>query len=98
MLRLIVFLLLVAYAQVTYSQENYCKDQQVNNQWLEMMANNPQDPDLIKLVALRMGLCVMVDQDLISFDKAATIFETERVEAIDKRRPTEPIEHHDSAA
>jgi hypothetical protein len=69
--------------------ENYCQDPEANRQWLEMLARTPDDPLIIKLFALRSGLCVLVEQRLIALDQATDIFEQERSEAMTERHREE---------
>jgi len=98
MLRLILSVFLVAFIQVANADENHCKDQETNHEWFEMIATEPQDQDLISLVALRLGLCAMVDLEMISVDDATTIFESERMDLIEERNPGWGMEHNDSEA
>ena len=83
---LLVSLLLI---NAVSAEENYCRDQSVNWQWADMLTETPDDPLIIKLVALRFGLCVLVDQGLIALNRATEIFEQERSEAIAERRQDE---------
>lgn len=65
--------------------ENYCHDQQVEQDWSRMLDDAPDDPIVLKLYALRSGLCGMVEQGLVSLDQAAELWELERAEGAVQR-------------
>jgi len=65
--------------------DNYCHDPKVDAEWSRMLAETPADPIVIKLYALRAGLCGMVDKKLVNLDEAARIWELERVESAVQR-------------
>ena len=68
------------------AEENYCRDSAVNQQWADLLAKSPNDPLIVKLFALRFGLCMLVDRRSITLDQATDIFEEERSEAVMERR------------
>ncbi len=77
--------------------ENYCHDPASEAQWQHLLAENPKDYDLQALHALRIGLCLKVDQGILAVDEASAIFERarkaliEKREAETKRKETSPL-------
>lgn len=78
--------MIVSAATVHAEDVNYCKDRNANRQWVERLAEAPDDATIIELFALRTGLCVLIDQGLISIERATAIFEARRSEALIERR------------
>jgi hypothetical protein len=66
--------------------ENLCRDANANRDWAERLAANPNDPLLTRLFASRQSLCWMIDQELLTVDRATELFEKERSEAIKERQ------------
>ncbi len=62
--------------------ENYCLDKETNARWASMLSHQPNDQDIAKLFALRIGLCELVARKIVSLEQATNIFEKERVEVI----------------
>ena len=87
---IILSTILIAISPATLALEdnevNYCTDEAVNQRWADMLLQAPGDHLIIKLFALRSGLCVMIDQGLITLDQGTDIFENERLEAAMQRR------------
>jgi hypothetical protein len=54
-----------------------------------LFEKNRKDPLIIKLVALRVGLCTMLDERKITLDSAIDIFEEEKNRAIVERSKEE---------
>lgn len=52
-----------------------CDDPEVNQQWRQALARYPQDPLLIKLSAMRTGLCNMIKNGQVDPDTARSIWE-----------------------
>ncbi len=65
---------------------HFCADPATNREWAELLAQNPEDRIVVRLYALRVGLCTMIDQNLIDVDQAITWFEQERSKAVIERR------------
>jgi hypothetical protein len=65
---------------------HFCNDPTANQEWAELLAQNPDDRIVVRLYALRVGLCTMIDQNLIAVDRAITWFEQERERAVIERR------------
>jgi len=53
---------------------NFCLDKQNALDNEEIARKNPYDEDIIKVVALRTGLCDLLDKGLIELDFAITLF------------------------
>jgi hypothetical protein len=58
-------------------KQNYCKDAEKNAAWSKMFSQHPLDPAVVKLYALRSGLCVMIDTGMITLDNAVIYFDEE---------------------
>ncbi len=54
--------------------ENYCKDPDSWNEWNELIANYPDDNDVQTLHALRLGLCLKIEQGSIKLKRAIKLF------------------------
>lgn len=67
-------------------EQNYCKDSAQNDKWGKALAEYPEDPIIIKLFALRAGLCVMVDAGAVSLTDAINYFEEEREKLLAERQ------------
>ncbi len=63
-------------------QINHCHDSQANSEWARLAHENHQSDIWQRLFALRVGLCVMVERDELSVDRATHIFEAERTRGI----------------
>lgn len=61
---------------------NTCHEPASQRQWLDLLAKHPADPLTVRLYALRVGLCQMIDQQLITVKQAALLLEQERARAI----------------
>ncbi len=92
------FLVSLLSISAASADANYCRDPAVNRQWADMLAKTPDDPLIIKLFALRSGLCILVDQGIIALDQATDIFEQERSEVVTERgqeqQPRSPLLSH----
>ena len=65
---------------------NFCHDESTWRQWTELVRENPGDDQLQMLHALRIGLCVKIDQGSISFDHANQLFNRIHENSIEQRR------------
>ena len=61
-----------------HTPENYCYDATENANWRTALKRFPNDSVLLRLYALRQGLCDMVDENIIPLDVAILLFEEER--------------------
>ncbi|MGD9058310.1 MAG: hypothetical protein PVF38_19355 [Desulfobacterales bacterium] len=77
--------LLLAVHSVSFAEpENYCHDEKSWKEWEALIEKNPNDMEVQALHALRIGLCVMVDRNQITLDRATEIFESAREAIIQK--------------
>ena len=65
---------------------HFCADPAANKEWAALLAKNPEDRIVLRLYALRTGLCGMIAQNLVDVDRAITLFEQERSKAVIERR------------
>lgn len=79
---LIVCMFLVAPCAA--AEENYCHDPEAEAQWQALLAEHPKDYELQALHALRIGICVKVDQGVLTLDEGTKIFEKARAALIEK--------------
>ena len=65
--------------------QNFCLNKQsaIDNE--NLARNNPYDDLLIKVVALRAGLCDLIDKEIIDLDFAIDLFNNEYGRAFMKR-------------
>jgi len=68
---------------------NYCLEPSVNTEWATMLNNYPNDKLVVKLFALRIGLCELVKRKLINVDRATDIFESVRGKGVANRMKDE---------
>ena len=55
--------------------ENYCKDPDSWAEWDALIAKYPNDKDVQTLHALRLGLCIKIDQGTITLKDAIDLFD-----------------------
>jgi len=55
-------------------QENYCLDKHSWREWEALVKKYPDDKEVQTLHALRLGLCVKIEQGSITFEQATDIF------------------------
>jgi len=77
---LIVFGVLFAFS--AGAEENYCHDPEAEAQWQALLAKHPKDMELQALHALRIGICMKVDQGMLTLDEGTQIFERARAALI----------------
>jgi hypothetical protein len=64
---------------------NYCKDPEKAAEWEKQLADTPEDPLIIKLYALRVGLCKMVDEGKVELKEAIRIWDIEHARSVNER-------------
>jgi hypothetical protein len=64
---------------------NFCLDPKAARNNEELARKNPQDETLIKLVAMRAGLCDLLARKIIDLDFAIDLFNGEHAHGIQKR-------------
>jgi hypothetical protein len=60
----------IARAEEMKPSVNYCHEKKAANSVEGLFEKNRKDPLIIKLVALRVGLCTMLDERKITLDSA----------------------------
>ncbi len=75
-------LLLTAPSLWAAEPETYCHDAAAWQEWDDLRAKYPDDPELITLYALRVGLCAMVEKKQIDADTARKTFDAAHQQAI----------------
>lgn len=68
---------------------NFCQDWQAELDNEKLVKENPNDKALIKLVALRAGLCYLVGKKIVDFDLAVDLFDAEQHNEAFKRMEEE---------
>ena len=73
---IILLLGLVFSSSLAYTeeQENYCLDKESWKEWDDLVRKYPNDEDVQTLHALRLGLCIKIEQRSITFELASDIF------------------------
>ena len=77
-----LFIILILLATVIFHQPllaqdqpyNYCNDEESWKEWDDLVMKYPEDMDIQALHALRVGLCIKVENGTISFEMATDIF------------------------
>ena len=70
---IIAFIISVSYVSAE-EPTNYCKDPESWEQWEDLILKYPNDREIQTLHALRIGLCLKVEQGTISFEMATELF------------------------
>jgi len=69
-------------ALVAEEPVNHCHKPEVEAQWQQLLADSPEDAVVIRLYALRDGLCHMVDEGLVDLEQAIDIFNREHARSV----------------
>lgn len=97
----IMFLVLVFASNVTMANTdkikknesvNYCHDAEKIKEWNALMAKFPNDLSIIKMYALRIGLCKAVDDKKISLETAIDVFNKEHMKVWQETFEQEQLE------
>lgn len=64
---------------------NYCHEKEAVDSVNGLLERNPKDPLIIRLVALRRGVCQLIDEQKISLDQGIDIFNGEKSRAVVER-------------
>lgn len=85
MKKIIIPLLLFSGPAMAEVEEDHCidPDKAKNNE--QLVRNNPNDPILVRLVALRAGLCDLVEKGIVDIEFAIDLFDAEKSKGILKR-------------
>jgi len=71
-----ILLIIVGFFTATCLAEdqNFCHDPEAEAEWLALLAKRPKDMELQALHAPRMGICIKVDQGVLTLDEGTEIF------------------------
>lgn len=64
---------------------NFCLDHQAAQKNEALAREAPRDPILIRLVAIRAGLCDLIPKQIIDLDFAIDVFNAEHARSVQKR-------------
>ena len=72
----ILLLALVSPCSLGFTEErtNYCLDKESWKEWEALAQKYPNDENVQALHALRLGLCIKIEQGSITFELASDIF------------------------
>ncbi len=65
--------------------QNYCHDRTAAGEWEALVKKNPNDLELQRLHALRLGICEKIEAGSLTFDQGMRIFEEEREKVVQER-------------
>jgi hypothetical protein len=85
----IAFALVLMTVNAAADPVNFYHDEATWRQWTELARENPGDDQLQMLHALRIGLCIKIEQGSISFDRANQLFNRAHESTIEQRRQEE---------
>lgn len=74
----VILLILPLVVPAPAAAANYCHDAETNRDWDRLLAENLDEDAMVRLHALRLGLCAQVEAGYIPVDRATRIFERER--------------------
>ncbi|MCF8006399.1 MAG: hypothetical protein K9K84_03225 [Methylovulum sp.] len=66
-----------AYAAADINQK-YCVDSKTTQEFIKLLTDHPHDTGIVRLVALKEGLCNMINQHHVSIHIANQLWDTER--------------------
>lgn len=66
--------------------QNYCQDSESWTEWENLARKYPSDQDIQHLHALRIGLCIKIEQGSITQNMAVDIFDKAREFVIEKKK------------
>jgi len=82
----ISIIILILFLSIPVSSEtNFCHDKKSWKDWNAMAKKYPNDTPLQILHALRIGLCIKIEQNSISFEEATDLFDNMFDTVINKR-------------
>ena len=82
-----IFTALILFSSMAMAEveENHCIDSESARENEQLARKNPNDPIVVRLVALRAGLCGLVDKGIIDLELAIDLFNTEKSKSVKKR-------------
>ena len=72
--------------------ENLCYDKESWKDWDKLVQNNLHNMDIQRLHALRIGVCVKVEQNSITFEEATDLFNDMYFDLFNKKGEEEKAE------
>jgi len=98
MKKILLILIFVIFITPVFAQdENYCKDKESWNEWNAMTIKFPKDIPLQILHALRIGLCVKIEENSITFEEATDLFKKMFDTVINKRGQEDKAKKQDDS-
>lgn len=79
------------------SAPDYCDDPSGWQSMVDLLQSAPGDGLVIKMYALRLGICQLIKDKKIDAQSGINLFEVERQQAIDRRTLEEQQAHNRSA-
>lgn len=79
---LLTILSLQVVAAPKQSEANYCLDLSDQKEFEKLLIKNATDKSIVRLVAIRQGLCEMIEKNQISLDTGIDIWKNERQKMI----------------
>jgi len=92
-----LIVLLSALTATAAGEEGYCHDEAAARQWEELVEKHPQDLELQRLHALRVGICIKIDKGSSSLERGVMIFEQDQQALLRKRNEEERAKHQERA-
>ncbi len=103
LLIVLAVLSLAAVADDKPAPTNFCHDEVNSTEFDQLLRKHPTDTGIIRLVALRLGLCAMIDRQQISLTTAGDLWALERQKILVERTqkllnqpPKRPAKAHKS--
>lgn len=89
---LIVLLCVVSLCVMAAKKDapkNYCQDPADNKEFDDLLSKYPTDTGIIRLFAMRQGLCEMIDKQQISLETGIELWAIERQKILTERTKKE---------
>ncbi len=86
-IRVFISVLIVFFsATSSFSEtENYCHDEEAVEEWEVLAKKSPNDLELQRLHALRLGICEKIEAGSLMVGQGIELFEKERQAVVNKR-------------
>ena len=98
MLFRIILLILVSVSVHAEETKNFCLDQQAAFDNEELARKHPNDKIIFRLVAMRAGLCDLIDKNIVDLDFAIDLFNIEHQKGLYKRIEEEQTSNRGTGA
>ena len=84
---ILISVLVLSYSHgFTEEPTNYCLEKESWKKWDKLVQKYPDDDDIQTLHALRVGLCLKIEQGSITFEQATDIFNRAHDMVIEKTK------------